>query len=171
MGFQNNNIRKRELMLPGEEVKHEGARVLDEAIHTVPQGTDKPDLVYNLVEYLVPTKHKDIRELTIEDLQIKFPPWTSRMKDRNNNPLRPVELHLCSGVDKNGKPQYFTTICYIKQVNVPEQIQVEDPQEPGKMITKSTTVPKIVSNGVDFEAQDRVPATAPGSTTTEDPKG
>lgn len=171
MGFQNNNIRKRKLLLPGEEVKFEGARVIDEAFHTTE--VDGKTVTYNLVEYLEPTEHKDIREMTVEDLDIRFPAWTSRMKDRNGNMLRPVELHLCMGADKNGNTQYFTTIAYVKQVSVPDMVQVPDPQDPKKLITKSTEIPKIVTNGVDFEAQDRVPATAPGSarTPTEEPKG
>ena len=157
MGFQNKNV-----------IKYKAVDSLDETKDLI--GVQVLNDDFNgkiLIQHLVPLEHKDIEDLEIGDLQIKFPKWNRSMVDRNQNKFRPLEIHLFQGTDKNGNNQFHVTSMFIKQVNVPDQVQVPDPEsDPNdiQMITKSVTTPKLVGNiAPDYENRDYVRPTAAAS--------
>ena len=153
MGFQNRNM-----------IKYKAIKSMDDAKDLTGVQVLNPDFDGKiLIQHLVPLQHKDIEDLEVGDLQIKFPKWNRSMVDRNQNKFRPLEIHLFQGTDKNGKNQFHVTAMFIKQVNVPDQVQVPDPESPAddiQMITKSVTTPKLVGNiAPDYENRDYVPPT------------
>jgi hypothetical protein len=167
MGFANENQQSAIIVANNDLAKHPGAKVIGEG--------NKPDT--SIIQVLSPLPHKDVRELTTEDCQPQLLPWNPRQVDRNGNPFRVFVLGRFKSVDRNGATTWNMSCVFIKQVNVPDQDQVEDPDNPGKVITKAVTVPKLVANLVpDNEALARQgdptgAAPTPGTTPAAPPQG
>lgn len=136
MGFANENEQQAIIVADKDIGNYPGAKVIG-------VGTKAET---SIIQVLTPLKHKDIRELTTEDCQPQLIPWTPRQVDRNGNPFRVFVLGRFKSVDKNGGTTFNMSCAFIKQVNVPDQEQVEDPDTPGKVITKAITAPKLVAN-------------------------
>lgn len=136
MGFANENEQQAIIVADKDIGKYPGAKVIG-------KGT-KPET--SIIQVLEPLPHKDIRELSTEDCQPQLLPWNPRQVDRNGNPFRVFVLGRFKSADKNGATTWNMSCVFIKQVNVPDQDQVEDPDNPGKVITKAITSPKLVAN-------------------------
>ena len=159
MGFANENEQQAIIVADKDIAKHPGAKVIGKG--------NKPET--SIIQVLEPLPHKDIRELTTEDCQPQLLPWTPRQVDRNGNAFRVFVLGRFKSTDKNGATTFNMSCVFIKQVNVPDQTQAEDPDNPGKVITKAITAPKLVANLVPDNEQLARQGDQPGGGTPASP--